>query len=102
MVISYARISTTEQSLSQQKAEVEKYAKVHNLTIDKFISDEGISAYNKSFEARSGLLEVLELVNKGNVSDLIVFETSRISRRYGEGVSLFEEFTMKGVRVERQ
>lgn len=87
------------QTVSQQKRKVIEYADAHNMVVDKFISDEGISAYSKTFEAREGLLEVLELAEKGNVTDLIIFETSRISRRYGESVGLFDRLTMKGIRI---
>ena len=99
MIIAYLRVSTTEQTIAQQRKAIEDYAAAHNLVIDKVYSDEGISAYSKTFEAREGLLEILELSEQGLVSDLLLFETSRISRRYGESVSLIERLTMKGVRI---
>jgi DNA invertase Pin-like site-specific DNA recombinase len=99
MIIAYLRVSTTDQTIAQQRKAIEDYAAAHNLTIDKVFSDEGISAYSKTFEAREGLLEILELSEQGLVSDLLLFETSRISRRYGESVSLIERLTMKGVRI---
>ena len=99
MIIAYLRVSTTEQTIAQQQKAINEYAAAHNLVIDKIYSDEGISAYSKTFEAREGLLEILELSEQGLVSDLLLFETSRISRRYGESVSLIERLTMKGVRI---
>lgn len=99
MIIAYLRVSTTDQTIAQQRKAIEDYAAAHNLTIDKVFSDEGISAYSKTFEAREGLLEILELSEQGLVSDLILFETSRISRRYGESVSLFDNLTTKGIRI---
>lgn len=99
MIIAYLRVSTTEQTIAQQQKAINEYAAAHNLVIDKVYSDEGISAYSKTFEAREGLLEILELSEQGLVSDLLLFETSRISRRYGESVSLIERLTMKGVRI---
>ena len=99
MIIAYQRVSSLGQTMSQQRKAIEEYAVAHNLVIDRFISDEGISAYSKSFDARDGLLEVLEYVERGNVTDLIIFETSRISRRYGESVGLFDKLTMKGVKI---
>ena len=99
MIIAYLRVSTTEQTIAQQKKAIEDYAAAHNLVIDKVFSDEGISAYSKTFEAREGLLEILKLSEQGLVSDLILFETSRISRRYGESVSLFDNLTTKGIRI---
>lgn len=99
MIIAYLRVSTTEQTIAQQQKAISEYAAAHNLVIDKVYSDEGISAYSKTFEAREGLLEILKLSEQGLVSDLILFETSRISRRYGESVSLFDNLTTKGIRI---
>lgn len=99
MIIAYTRVSSETQTLDQQKKAINEYASAHNLTIDRFIEDFGISAYSKSFEAREGLLEVLNLAEQGLVSDLILFESSRLSRRYGESVSLIERLTMKGVKI---
>ena len=93
------RVSTEIQTIEQQRQAIEDYAKSHNMVIDKFIADEGISAYNKSFNARSGLLEVLELAEQNLITDLLLFETSRISRRYGESVGLFERLTSKGIKI---
>lgn len=99
MIIAYMRVSSETQTLDQQRKAINEYAAAHSLTIDKFIEDFGISAYRKTFEAREGLLEILNLAEQGLVSDLILFESSRLSRRYGESVSLIERLTMKGVKI---
>ena len=99
MIIAYMRVSSETQTLEQQKKAINEYAAAHSLIVDKFIEDFGISAYRKTFEAREGLLEILNLAEQGIVSDLILFESSRLSRRYGESVSLIERLTMKGVRI---
>ena len=93
------RVSSETQTLDQQKKAINEYASAHNLTIDRFIEDFGISAYSKSFEAREGLLEIINLAEQGLVTDLLLFESSRLSRRYGESVSLIERLTMKGVKI---
>lgn len=99
MIVVYLRVSTTEQTIAQQQKAIEEYAAAHNLVIDKVYSDEGVSAYSKSFEAREGLLEILNLAEQGLLTDLLLFETSRISRRYGESVGLFDRLTSKGIRI---
>ncbi len=99
MIIGYMRVSSETQTLDQQKKAINEYAFAHNLTIDRFIEDFGISAYSKSFEAREGLLEIINLAEQNLVTDLLLFESSRLSRRYGESVSLIERLTMKGVRI---
>lgn len=99
MIIAYMRVSTETQSIQHQQKAIEEYAVNHNMTVDRYIADEGISAYKKTFDARDGMIEVLELAEQGMVTDLILFETSRISRRYGESVSLFDKLTTKGIRI---
>lgn len=99
MNIAYLRISTNLQTTEQQKIEVEKYAKANNIPIDLYLQDEGISAYNKTFEHREGMLKLLELVENGKVENVIVFESSRISRKYFESLSLFERLTQRGIAV---
>lgn len=99
MIIGYLRVSTEIQTVEQQQKAIEEYAASHSLSVDRFIADEGISAYRKTFEARSGLLEVLDLAEQGLLTDLLLFESSRLSRRYGESVGLFDRLTSKGIRI---
>ena len=87
------------QDTAHQETSILDYAKRNNLTIDRIIRDEGISAFSKDISCRDGFLEVLELANKGLVDNLVVFETSRISRNFIEGQTVVDTLTKCNVKL---
>lgn len=99
MNIAYLRCSSAEQNVQHQELSIIAYAKRNNLTIDRIIKDEGISAFRKDVSARDGFLEVLDLARKGEVENLIIFETSRISRQFLESQTLIDELTRCNVKI---
>jgi DNA invertase Pin-like site-specific DNA recombinase len=99
MNIAYLRCSSTEQDVQHQESSITAYAQRNNITIDRIIKDEGISAFRKDVSARDGFLEILDLAHKGEVHNLIVFETSRISRQFIESQTLIDELTRCGVKI---
>lgn len=99
MTIAYLRCSSTEQTIAHQEMSILNYAQRNNLTIDRTIKDEGISAYRKDVSARDGFLEVLDLAHKGEVENLIVFESSRISRQFIESQTIIDELTRCNVKI---
>ncbi len=99
MNIAYLRCSSTVQDTEHQESSITAYAKRNNITIDRIIKDEGISAFRKDVSARDGFLEILDLAHKGEVDNLIVFETSRISRQFIESQTLIDELTRCGVQI---
>ena len=99
MNVAYLRCSTDIQDVQHQENSINDYAKKNNLIIDKIIKDEGISAYSKDVTARKGFQEILHLGHLGQINNLIVFESSRISRRFAEGITIIEELTRCGVLV---
>ena len=99
MNISYLRCSSDVQDVQHQESSIMDYAKRNNITIDEVIKDEGISAYRKDISARTGFLEILDLARKGNVDNLLVFETSRISRQFIESQTIIDELTRYNVKI---
>lgn len=99
MNVAYLRCSSEMQSTEHQLNSVKEYAKKNDITIDKIITDEGISAYSKSASSRAGMTEVLHLGHQGKINNLIVFESSRISRRFIEGQTLIDELTKCNVSI---
>ena len=61
-------------SITNQKAILEKYAKDHNLIPYKFYVDNGVSG--TTFE-RNGFKEMLAGIEKGNISAIVVKDLSR-------------------------
>lgn len=99
MNIAYLRCSTNEQDTAHQEASILDYCRRNNINIDRVIRDEGISAFSKDISARDGFLEVLDLAHKGQVDNLVVFETSRISRNFIEGQTVVDTLTKCNVKI---
>ena len=99
MNIAYLRCSTNEQDTAHQEASILEYCRRNNINIDRIIRDEGISAFSKDISARDGFLEVLDLAHKGQVDNLVVFETSRISRNFIEGQTVVDTLTKCNVKI---
>ena len=99
MNIAYLRCSSDVQDVQHQESSIMDYAKRNNITIDKVIKDEGISAYRKDISARVGFLEILDLARKGEIDNLLVFETSRISRQFIESQTIIDELTRYNVKI---
>ena len=97
--VAYLRVSRDEQSTQHQLNSIKEYCKRNNITIDKVIRDEGISAYSKDVTARKGFQEVLHLGHQGLINNLITYESSRISRNFIEGQTLVDELTKCNVVI---
>lgn len=76
MIYGYLRVSSDEQDVNSQKQGVVKFAEEHNLPIDKFITDEGVSGGKDPDKRNLGPL--LKLINEGDA--IICSEISRLGR----------------------
>lgn len=76
MIYGYLRVSSDEQDINSQKQGVDQFAKDHQWTIDKYITDEGVSGGKDPDKRNLGPL--LELVNKDDT--IICSEISRLGR----------------------
>lgn len=76
MIYGYLRVSSDEQDVNSQKQGVVKFADEHNMPIDKFITDEGVSGGKDPDKRNLGPL--LKLINEGDV--IICSEISRLGR----------------------
>ena len=99
LTVAYVRCSSDMQSVEHQIQSIDDYAKKHNLIIDKVFKDEGISAYRKDYSYRDGFKELLQLAKKGEVENLLIFESSRLSRNMIEYQMLVQQFTNCNVRI---
>jgi DNA invertase Pin-like site-specific DNA recombinase len=98
-VITYLRVSTSEQALSglgleAQRATVAAYAERKGLTIVGEHCDEGISA--KSLKGRPAALAALEAVHDGRAAGLLVAKMDRLSRSVVDGAGLMERAAREG------
>ena len=97
--ICYTRCSSTEQDTDHQVKSINEYAARNNMTIDKYISDEGLSGFKLDVEHRTGIQEVIHLVQQDKVANLFIFESSRISRRMVQYQTVMDIFTQHNTRV---
>ena len=96
MNVAYLRCSTNEQDTTHQLQTIQTYCRTNGLTIDKTISEEGVSAYSTSYKDRK-INSVLESTEK--IDNLIIFEASRLSRNMVEGQDIIQKFTLKGTKI---
>jgi len=76
MVYGYLRVSSDTQDVNSQKQGVEKYAADHAITIDEYITDEGVSGGKDPDKRNLGPL--LKKIKKGDT--IIASEISRLGR----------------------
>ena len=97
--IAYLRVSSQGQTLENQRQAIEQYCKNNNIIIDAYYSDDGVSAYSVDANKREGLNAVRELARKKEVEKLIIFESSRISRRHLVGQIIISELSNNDVEI---
>lgn len=76
MIYGYLRVSSDDQDVNSQKQGVEQFAKDKGWTIDKYITDEGVSGGKDPDKRNLGPL--LKLINKDDI--IICSEISRLGR----------------------
>ncbi len=99
--IGYTRVSTDQQadrgvSLAAQADKVREMATVHDATLLDVITDAGVSAKNLD---RPGLAQVLDLVDRRQVSMVIVAKLDRLTRSVRDLGDLLDRFQRRGVAL---
>lgn len=98
----YCRISSNKQTLEQQKEACINFAKDNNLYTEniRIYVDNGVSAYKTDKEEREELDKLLSDIERGKVSNLIVFSLDRLSRRgVSEGTTIIDLCTKCNCKV---
>ena len=81
MTIAFSRVSSDMQDVRSQELAINSYCEEHNIKIDKWIREEGISGYKTKLEDRKGLREIRELCLQNLVEQIIIFNSDRLGRR---------------------
>tara|TARA_R110002049_G_scaffold138151_2_gene298160 strand:+ start:104 stop:1507 length:1404 start_codon:yes stop_codon:yes gene_type:complete len=97
----YARVSTIDQGVNRQIDDLNKWATYKNLEVVKVYQDK-ISGFKKGFEDRESWNEMIEYVEKNNISNIMVSELSRISRRQVDLIVFVSECSKKGICIHVQ
>lgn len=97
--IGYIRVSTSEQategiSLDNQKAKITAYCALNDLDLMEIIEDAGQSGKDLH---RDGIEALLDSIRKREVSAIVVYSLSRLSRRVIDTLTLIETFEKAGV-----
>ena len=94
MNYAYIRVSTERQTIENQKFEIENFAKMKNIPIDKWV-EEKISSTEKLEDRKFGKL--LNKMKKGD--QLIVSELSRIGRNLMQVMRILHDCMEKEIMV---
>ena len=108
-VFGYLRVSTEGQakqgySLSEQRAEIERYCKENQFNIVKIFSDEGVSGAKADEDEmcieREGLMDMLASLKTQKVSYVVVLNTSRLWRSDLVKILVHRELKKNGVDIK--
>lgn len=77
MIYAYLRVSTDDQTCENQRQGVDKLAKIHGLTIDKYIIDDGVSGTKAPNKRALG--KMLRRLKPGDI--VFCSEMSRLGRK---------------------
>ena len=94
MIYAYIRVSTDKQTVENQRFEIEKYARIRELNIDKWIA-ETVSGTKSAKKRKLGPL--IKKLKKGDT--LIASEISRLGRRLMEVMSILNTLMQKNITV---
>ena len=100
MNIGYIRNSLLKQenSVETQKKQINDYCDLHNIKLDQLIIDEGISGGIEKIDLRKGYNKILDLIDQGEVDNLIVISISRWGRNLGETYKSVKLMTDKNTK----
>lgn len=92
----YIRVSTAEQStkglsIETQIAEIEAYAKIHNMRLEGVYIDRGITA-RKSLEKRIEFMRMMRDVASGRINHIIVLRLDRFFRNVYDYHRMMNEY----------
>lgn len=94
MVIAYLRVSTGKQHLENQQAEINRYAELKGIKVDRWITE---TISGKTLKHHRKLGGVLKMLRSGDT--LIVTELSRLSRTLHEVMAIMGRCLERNITV---
>lgn len=94
MVIAYLRVSTGKQHLENQQAEINRYAELKGIKVDRWVTE---TISGKTLKHHRKLGSVLKSLRSGDT--LIVTELSRLSRTLHEVMSIMGRCLERNITV---
>ena len=98
--IGYVRCSTTKQenSVETQTKLITDFCNTHEIKLDEFIVDEGISGSGEKTNKRDGYNRVINMIENNEIDTLVVVSISRWGRNLGEIYNSVNLMTDKGIK----
>jgi putative DNA-invertase from lambdoid prophage Rac len=90
----YARISTTEQTVDNQRFELQRYCEARGWTITEFL-DEGVSGAK---ESRPALDRLMTGARRRDIDAVVVWKLDRLGRSLKHLLFVIDELTTRGVQ----
>ena len=90
----YARVSTTDQTISHQRAQAE----AAGFKFDEVIEDAGVSGITTKFKDRKGGAKLLDKLRRGDV--LVVRWVDRLGRNYDDVTETIRTLMQRGVVIK--
>ena len=94
MVIAYLRVSTGKQHLENQQSEINRYASVKGITIDRWVTE---TISGKTAQNKRKLGTLVRSLKTGDT--LIVTEISRLSRSLHEVMSIMGDCLKRNITI---
>jgi site-specific DNA recombinase len=102
-VACYLRVSSDEQrrkgSIETQRADVERYLLLHDITPSGWYEDDGFSAYKLAFGQRPAGRQLLADVQAGLVKTIVVWKMNRFGRTARETLNAIHLLEQHGARL---
>ena len=89
----YARVSTTDQTISHQRAQAE----AAGFKFDEVVEDAGVSGVTTKFKDRKGGAKLLDKLRRGDV--LVVRWVDRLGRNYDDVTETIRTLMQRGVII---
>lgn len=101
LTVAYCRVSTEEQatdgfSIEGQADRLRQYADLHDLGPVTVITDPGRSGKDLN---RPGLIRLLEMIDDGHASNVLIWRLDRLSRNLGDLIGLADRFGQADVSL---
>lgn len=96
-VVIYARVSTKVQDYDRQVIELRHYAEANGFEVVREFTEKISGA--KKVEEREALSDLLSYVEKHNISKVLIYECSRLSRRAVDFLQVIEFLNTRKVSV---
>jgi DNA invertase Pin-like site-specific DNA recombinase len=97
IIAAYVRVSTLEQNLESQKAEILNYLNNHGIDIGRVVwyqdKDSGANLRRPQFE------KLQRDIFNGKVSTVVLWKLDRLSRNLRDGINVLADWADRGLRV---